>query len=35
MIFHWGLSDSKFLQVSKTLLGILVDLNSAVIWIGT
>ena len=32
MVFHWKLSDSKFPQVSKTLLSILADLNSAVVW---
>ena len=31
--FYWILSDSKFSQISKTLLGILADLNSAVVWI--
>ena len=32
MIFHWSLSDSKFPQVSRTLLSILADLNNAVVW---
>ena len=32
MVFHLGLSDSKSLQVSRTLLTILADLNNAVIW---
>ena len=32
MIFHKCLSDSKLLQVSRTLLNILADLNNAVIW---
>ena len=32
MVFHWSLSDSKFPQISGTLLSILVDLNNAVIW---
>ena len=32
MIFHWGLSDSKFPQVSRTLLSILAVLNNVVIW---
>ena len=32
MLFHWSLSDSKSLQVSRTLLSILVDLNNAVVW---
>ena len=29
MIFNWNLSDSKSLQVSRTLLSILADLNSS------
>ena len=29
MVFHWRLSDNKFTQISRTLLGILVD---AVVW---
>ena len=33
MVFHWSLSDSKSLQVSKTLLSILAVLSNAVIWI--
>ena len=32
MVFHWSLSDRKFPQVSKTFLGILADLNNAVVW---
>ena len=32
MIFHWSLSDSKSLQVSRTLLSILAVLNNAVVW---
>ena len=32
MVFHWSLSDSKSLQVSKTLLSILADLNNVVVW---
>ena len=32
MISRWSLSDSESLQVSRTLLSILVDLNNAVIW---
>ena len=32
MVFHWGLSDSKSPQVSKTFLSILAVLNSAVVW---
>ena len=31
-VFHWSLSDSKYPQVSRTLLSILVDLKSAVVW---
>ena len=31
MIFHWSLSDSKSPQVSRTFLGILADLNNAVV----
>ena len=33
MLFHWSLSDSKFSQVSRTLLSILAVLNNAVVWI--
>ena len=33
MIFHWGLSDSKSPQVSRSLLSILADFNNAVVWI--
>ena len=33
MVFHLCLSDSKFPQVSRTLLGILVDLYNALVWI--
>ena len=32
MVFHWRLSDSKSPQVSRTLLSILIVLNSAVVW---
>ena len=32
MVFHWSLSDSKSLQVSRTLLSILADLNNAEVW---
>ena len=32
MVFHWILRDSKFPRVSRTLLGILGELNSAVVW---
>ena len=32
MVFHWSLSDSKFPQVSRTILSILAVLNNAVIW---
>ncbi len=30
--FHWSLSDSKSPQVSRSLLGIQVDLNTVVVW---
>ena len=30
--FRWGLSDSKYPQVSRTLLSILTDLNYTVVW---
>ena len=33
MVSHWSLRDSKSLLVSRTLLGILADLNKAVFWI--
>ena len=32
MVFLWSLSDSKSLQISKTLLCILADFNNAVVW---
>ena len=32
MVFHWSLSDSKFPQVSRTLLTILAVLNNVVVW---
>ena len=32
MVSHWSLSDSKSLQVYRTLLSILADLNNAVVW---
>ena len=32
MVFHWSLSDSKFPQVSRTLLNILAVLNNIVVW---
>ena len=32
MVFPWSLSDSKFPQVSRTLLSILTNLNNAVVW---
>ena len=32
MVFHWSLSDSKSPQFLRTLLGILADLNNAVVW---
>ena len=31
-VFHWSLSDSKSLQVSRTLLSILAVLNNVVVW---
>ena len=33
MVFHWSLSDSKSLQVSRTRLRILAVLSNAVVWI--
>ena len=33
MVFHWSVSDSKSLQVSRTLLSILAVLSNDVIWI--
>ena len=32
MVFHWSLIDRKSLQVSRTLLTILANLNNAVVW---
>ena len=32
MVFHWSLSDSNSLQVSRTLLSILVVLENVVVW---
>ena len=32
MVSHWMLSNSKSLQVSRTLLSILSDINNAVVW---
>ena len=32
MIFHWGLSESKSPQVSRTLLSILAVFNNAIFW---
>ena len=32
MVFPWSLSDSKFPQVSRTLLSILAELNNAVVY---
>ena len=32
MVFHWNLSDSKSLQVSRTLLSILAVLNYVEVW---
>ena len=31
MVFHWSLSDSKSPQVSRTFLGILANLNNAIV----
>ena len=33
MVFHWSLSDCKSPQVSRTLLSILVVLNTVLVWI--
>ena len=33
MVTHWGFSDSRSTQVSRTLLSILVDLDNAAVWI--
>ena len=33
MVFHWSLNNSKFPQAFRTVLGILADLNNAIIWI--
>ena len=32
MVFHWSLSDSKFPQVSRTLLSFVAVLNNVVVW---
>ena len=32
MVFFWSLSGSKSIQVSRTFLNILADLNNAVVW---
>ena len=32
MVSHWNLRDSKSLQITRTLLSILADLNNAVDW---
>ena len=32
MVFHWSLSDSKSLQLSRTLPSILAVLNNVVVW---
>ena len=32
MVFRWSLSDSKSLQVSRTLLSILTVLNNVIVW---
>ena len=34
-VLYWSLSDSKSLQISRTLFSILAHLNSAVVWIGS
>ena len=34
MVFHWILSDSKSLQVSRTCLSILANLSNAIIFDG-
>ena len=33
MVFYWSLSDSKSLQVSRTLFSILAVLKNAVVWV--
>ena len=33
MVFQWSLSDSKSLEVSRSLFGIVAVLNNAVVWI--
>ena len=33
MVFHWRLSDSKSLQVSRTLLSILFVFNNSIVWL--
>ena len=35
VVFHWSLSDSKSPQVSRTLLSILANLNSVLVWMVT
>ena len=32
VVFHWSLTDSNSSQVTRTLLGILANLNNAVVW---
>ena len=32
MLFHWSLSDSNSIQVSRTLLNILIDHENTVVW---
>ena len=32
MVFHWNLSDSKSLQVTRTLLSIPADLDNVIVW---
>ena len=33
MVFYWNLSESKSLHIPRTLLSILADFNSAIVWI--
>ena len=35
MVFHWSLSDSKSLQVFKTLLSILANLSNLIVWVAS
>ena len=34
MVSNWSLSDSKYPQVSRTLLSILTDLNNVIVFYG-